>query len=124
VIEENMAFITNQWLKGAAERSRYHFPVTVSVEGYPTNDGWSKHNGVCAGITAKNADGNYQSIYLQEGDLDQLLPYLVERANAAIRQKLALDTLIGVDDACLLTIMTRLFGERARLAFSKNRGTE
>jgi hypothetical protein len=111
-----MAFITNQWLKGAPERSRYHFPVAVSLEPCLADDDWSNRNGVCAGIKATKSNGDYQNLYFQKADLPKLFPSLFEQADTAARIKIAMAALRKLDERSVMTVLSQYFRSRQDLA--------
>jgi len=90
------------------------------MEASVPNEEWAKANRVCTAVTAKKIDGDYQMIYFQETDLNELLPWMAQSATVGVREKIAFDFLINADDASLLGFMTRLLGDRAKMARLKN----
>jgi hypothetical protein len=98
-----MGFITNDWLKGAPERNRGHFPVEGEVSGGPWCDAWAEQYNAVFRIKVERSDGDYQAVYLTQDEVD----------------KIALDMLVNLTDAELLQFMTRLLSERAETTVSE-----
>ena len=82
-----MGFITNQWLKGSAERNRGHYPVKAGLKLHPTTSNWCKRNGVAAQIGATRTDGDYQTISLTTAELSEFFADLGNRCRRRSSKK-------------------------------------
>ncbi len=109
-----MGFMTNQWLKGTAERYRGYYPVEISMQAdeIDPSDDWTKRNEVSAKIVVRQPDGDYQEIFFTKEDLNELLTDLARAAGLRARKGIAFDTLLGLDDADLLKFLAELFSGR------------
>ncbi len=107
-----MGFITNQWLKGDAWRNRKHVPVKVSFELESTSGAWTKRNEVKGAIHATREDGNYQSVYFTEPELNALVPTLAKGADLNARREAAFDVLLCFSDEDLVRFLAELLSRR------------
>lgn len=108
-----MGFITNQWLKGDPERSRKHSPIKISFELGSIYDAWCRRKEVNGAILAMREDGDYQSLYFTELELNQLMPTLARGADINTRQEIAFDTLLCLSDTDLLNFFADVLSRRA-----------
>lgn len=105
-----MGFITNQWLKGEPERDRSYSPVEGKVSGHSLP--WKNHD-VVFDIRIERPDGARQIMHLTQGEIDKLLPSVMECGEQSIRLEAALDILADLTDTELLQFLTRLLSKRA-----------
>src|SRR5689334_11859986 len=109
-----MAFVTNQWLKKDAQRSREHFPIRVTVEAVAPLGDWDVENGVAAHLVSTGADGKYQSLYLTEKDIDAILPYVLSRASVSAKSQAARIALSTLSDSDISLFLEEIFALRQR----------
>jgi hypothetical protein len=107
-----MAFVTNQWLVASPAKSRPHDPVSVSIETDLCGDEWCKRNEVVAGFILKRTSGDYKEVHFCADEMDIVLPQLMHVANAALKQQLARQTLVGLSDSELVTFLSLFFATR------------
>lgn len=105
--------MTNQWLKGDPERSRAHWPIKVSFELGSTNDDWSRRHEINGAIHAIRGNGDYQSLYFTESELNELTLALARGTDIKTRQEIAFDTLLCLNDADLLNFFAEIFSRRS-----------
>lgn len=113
-----MGFISNQWLnRGQGLRNRKYNPVPVSVTCFRPLDSWSSNRGIQAEFTARNDDGEIQTLHLSQAEVDAAAQELVASMSAKAREQLLVQTLRGLSHAKLLRVLA--FDLRARVKLPK-----
>ncbi len=109
-----MGFITNQWLKGKAERNRKWGPVEVTVVPEAAEGDWDSEHGVVAGVKAARPNADYQITLFTQGDLEIFLPHLVANANVETQQFVVHDILSRLSDTQLVALLSDFFAKRSK----------
>ena len=109
-----MGFVTNQWLKDSLWNERSHRPVEGEVEGRPSRNDWSQRNDVFFRITVNRPDEHYQTVYLTQDEVGELLSQMIKVAEQPARNNVALAILKRLPDAELLQFIAKLLSEREK----------
>lgn len=99
-----MAYVTNQWLKGIAQRNRSYHPIRVEISARPSADKWSTAHKVVADLTMRRVDKDYQSLLLTLDDLDIALPIVSMLAEKNMRIRVAVEALNTLKDNELIAV--------------------
>jgi len=121
-IGDTMAFITNQWLKGDAERNRGHSPVQVTMSPAWPSDSWSQNNAVHLQFQITKSDGDYQAIYFTKAEQAELLGSFAHNADLSALKDVAFKALLRLDDADLLNFLQILLSRRVSEPGLANKG--
>ena len=98
-----MGFVSNQWLgRGTGLRNRSYRPVPVSIACKEANDAWSRRNEVAIEFTARQTNGEYQTLHLSQAEADKVGATIVSCMSQGGRETLVPSLLRDLTDAKLL----------------------
>lgn len=105
-------YITSQWLRGFPERPRGHYPVKVSIKSLKSTGKWERGHKIVCKIEASKPSGDYQRIYMTQGELHSTLRKFITGSSLQMRINMAKSILKELDDPELFALLGDLFGQR------------
>lgn len=107
-----MAFISNQWLLGAAHRDRAHQPVEARLTLDHTGDKWSRDNHVVAAFRLTREDGRHEVACLTQEDVDFLASALAPLVSTREKAGVASAVMSGLVPSALFQMLSHHFAAR------------
>jgi len=110
-----MGYISNQWLnRGAGLRNRSYRPVVVKNSATNPSSPWSVDNKIAVQITAVKPTGQYQTVYLNASEAEQIALPVLKACSSERCQELAATMLGKLSDTELFAILSREFAKRTK----------
>lgn len=118
-----MGYITNQWLKGDAERRKGWRPIQVDMHSESRRDeedSWYNEHDVVVEIKATRSEADYQVVLFTEQDLAGILNRLVRAASMETRDNIFEELLEWADNDQLAKLLVRHKSDRHLKGIAKN----
>lgn len=111
-----MGFISNQWLnRGMGYRARGYSPVPVGIECQSASGAWALNTGARVKITARRSNGEYQTVFLTQEEVDLVAEALAPRISVKAQERLLRNMLRVLSQAKLLRLLAFDLRDRVRL---------
>ena len=109
-----MGFISNQWLnRGSGSRVRGYRPVLVKIACKPAST--QRPPGARVTITARKSDGEYQTVFLTQEEIDLVTEVLVSRVSPEAQERVLRKSLGVLSRARFLRVLAFDLRDRVRL---------
>lgn len=106
-----MGYMSRQWLnRGQQIRDRSYGPIPVEVSCYPDD-----FNGMRVRFSARKSDGQYQTLFLSETEVNAAIRLFIPYASTEMRGKVLLTLMRELSHAKLLRTLAQELQKRFRL---------